>query len=307
MGITRLAEKLVFYRTAEGKAVCLSDVCAHRHASIAMGELCGADRIMCPFHGLEYDPSGACVRIPANGAGAPVPQNFRVRSYPVHEEAGFLWIWWGDGSPAPAAPAFFDDVPPGAVYATVKDHWKTHYSRVIENQLDPVHLPFVHRTTIGRGGRKLVNGPGLAWINPDRFDMFVYNEKDIGQAPKKPSEVPIPSPSGYKIEFQFPNLWENRIADKVRVLAAFVPVDAENTLLYLRFYQAFATIPVLGRLIALAAMPFNLIVAHQDRRIVQTQIPLASGLGIGENLFQGDYPIVEYRRRRRELQDRAAT
>jgi len=38
---------------------------------------------------------------------------------------------------------------------------------------------------------------------------------------------------------------------------------------------------------------------------VRTQVPKASGLGIGENLFQGDKPIMEYRKRRRELQERA--
>lgn len=305
VGVTRLGEKLVFYRTASGGAVCLSDICAHRHASIAMGEVCGNDRVMCPFHGLEYDPSGACVKIPANGRDAPVPPNFRVKSYPVHEEQGLVWIWWGEGQAEPAVPSFFDDIPGDALYATVKDHWKTHYSRVIENQLDPVHLPFVHRTTIGRGGKTVINGPGVEWVNPGKFNMYVYNEKDSGQKPRKPSEVPMPSPSGYKIEFQFPNLWENRIADKVRVVAAFVPVDEGNTLLYLRFYQAFAAIPVLGRLIARAAMPFNVLVAHQDRRIVQTQVPPVSGLGIGENLFQGDFPVIEYRRRRKELQDLA--
>jgi hypothetical protein len=114
----------------------------------------------------------------------------------------------------------------------------------------------------------------------------------------------VPSPTGYKIEFLYPNLWENRISDKVRVVAAFVPVDNENTRLYLRFYQAFARRPVLGNLVAAAAMPFNIHVAHQDRRVVQTEQPKVSALKIGENLFQGDYPILEYRRRRQELQDK---
>ena len=32
-------------------------------------------------------------------------------------------------------------------------HGTTHYSRAIENQLDTVHVPFIHHNTIGRGGR----------------------------------------------------------------------------------------------------------------------------------------------------------
>ncbi|MGC8827967.1 MAG: aromatic ring-hydroxylating oxygenase subunit alpha, partial [Anaerolineae bacterium] len=51
------------------------------------------------------------------------------------------------------------------------------------------------------------------------------------------------------------------------------------------------------------AMPFNRFVAHQDRRVVETQKPKASALRSGEQLIQGDRPVVEYRRRRQELLD----
>jgi len=303
IGVTRMGEKLVFYRDSMDKVVCLADKCVHRGVALSKGRICADDTIMCPFHGLRYDSTGRCVLIPANGKAAPVPPNFAVRQYPTHEAQGLIWIWWGEGKPAPEIPEFFDDIPAGAKYATVVDRWKAHYSRVIENQLDCVHLPFVHYNSIGRGERTLVNGPGIEWVEPGKFFMYVYNEVDTGQKPKKPGQVQIPSPNGYKIEFLYPNLWENRIGDKIRVLAAFVPVDSENTLLYLRFYQAFALIPVLGTLIAKAVMPFNVYVAHQDRRVVETQEPKASGLEIGENLFQGDMPIIEYRKRRKELQE----
>jgi len=35
--------------------------------------------------------------------------------------------------------------------------------------------------------------------------------------------------------------------------------------------------------------------------VVETQLPRRSDLDIGEKLFPADYPILEYRRRRREL------
>jgi hypothetical protein len=49
------------------------------------------------------------------------------------------------------------------------------------------------------------------------------------------------------------------------------------------------------------SMPMNLIIAHQDRRVVITQQPKASGLRIGEELIQADMPIVEYRKKREQL------
>jgi hypothetical protein len=103
------------------------------------------------------------------------------------------------------------------------------------------------------------------------FYVYVYNRPDDGTPPRKASELPIPDPSGFRLEFLFPNLWQNHVSDDVRVVAAFVPVDKAHTLLSLRFYQRFLTVPLLCDLVTWAAMPFNLLVAHQDRRIVETQ------------------------------------
>jgi phenylpropionate dioxygenase-like ring-hydroxylating dioxygenase large terminal subunit len=105
--------------------------------------------------------------------------------------------------------------------------------------------------------------------------------------------------------FIFPNLWQNYISPDARVMAAFVPVDEAHTILYLRFYQRFIRLPILRDIVNRLAMPFNLRIAHQDRRVVVTQEPKASGLTIGEKLIQGDRPIVEYRRRRQELIEEA--
>ncbi len=52
-----------------------------------------------------------------------------------------------------------NSIPPEMSYSTLRDHWPTHYSRAIENQLDVVHLPFIHHNTIGRGNRAVVDGP----------------------------------------------------------------------------------------------------------------------------------------------------
>jgi hypothetical protein len=80
-------------------------------------------------------------------------------------------------------------------------------------------------------------------------------------------------------------------------------VDESHTLLYLRFYQRFLKVPVLGPLVAKLAMPMNRYIAHEDRRIVVTHQTPISGLKIGEALIRGDLPIIEYRRKRAELQE----
>ena len=107
------------------------------------------------------------------------------------------------------------------------------------------------------------------------------------------------------LELIMPNLWQNHISPDVRIVAAFVPVDAEHTLLYLRFYQRFLRLPVLGKLVAWLGTPSNIYIAHEDRRVVNTHQVPASRLKIGEALIQGDLPIIEYRRKRQELKQLA--
>ncbi len=298
VGVTRLGEKLVFWRTARGEVACASDICAHRGAALSAGQIQG-DHVACPFHGFQYDSTGQCRVIPAKGAAAPVPERFRVRAYPTREAHGFIWVWWGaardDLPPLP----FFDDLG-DFVYATYRDHWRVHYSRAIENQLDVVHLPFVHKNSIGRGGRMVVDGPVVEWVNADVMHVYVYNRVDDGAPPRKPEEIPPPH-GPFRLEFRFPHIWQNRISDEVRIVIAFAPIDEENTLLYLRFYQNFMTAPVLGKLISWISVLASMRIAWEDKRVVLTQQPKKSALRMGEMLIQGDRPIVAYRKRREEL------
>jgi len=306
IGFIRMGERMIFWRDEAGRPVCQADKCAHRGASLVLGRVLqgggGTDacRIQCPFHGIEYEASGKATLIPANGAKAPVPEGFRLKTYPTYEAHGFIWIWWGvwkePGPPPP--PLFFEDMPADMSWSSRQDPWDNHYSRSIENQLDMAHLPFVHHNTIGKGGRAVVDGPGLVHFDGGFF-VYTYNRLDDGSPARSPSEVTVPNPnSTQKLEFRFPNLWENYISEKLRIVAAFVPVDAEHTIMYLRFCQSFVTLPLLRGLVHLFGDAMNLVIAHQDRRIVNTQLPRADGSGTGELLFPGDAAIMEYRKMR---------
>jgi phenylpropionate dioxygenase-like ring-hydroxylating dioxygenase large terminal subunit len=305
VGVTRLGEKLVFWRDADGKLACLVDRCVHRGVKLSEGKLIDG-HLQCPFHGFEYDASGRVVIIPANGRMSPVPQAFKVVSYPVHEAHDFVWIWWGLDPPNDLQPPrFFEDIDEDFSYGRARDPWRAHYSRVIENQLDVVHLPFIHANTIGRGRRTLVDGPMVRWQDDELFFVYVQNRLDDGTPPLKPSEMMVEPEPEFKLEFQFPNLWQNHLGKTTRIVAAFVPVDHGHTLLYLRFYQKFLQIPLLRSILNRIAMPFNLYIAHQDRRVVQTHQPAASALRMDEKLIRGDNPIVEYRKRRAQLKREA--
>jgi phenylpropionate dioxygenase-like ring-hydroxylating dioxygenase large terminal subunit len=297
-GTTRLGERLVFYRSEDAVVHCLADQCCHRGASLSEGKLFH-NHVQCPFHGFEYDENGKVVVIPANGKNTPVPANFKVSSYLTKEKGGLIFVWYGNKEKATSEVPFFEELEKGFSYGELQEVWGVHYTRAIENQLDVVHVPFVHKTTIGRGGKTLVNGPLVRWEG-NRMIYYVYDEKDQGQKPKKASEVPD-FDQKYSLELLMPNLWQNHINKKLRILAAFAPIDEEHTMIYIRFYQRILRLPLFKGLMNHLGNATDRIILHQDRRVVLTQRPKKSELVMGENLVQGDAPIIAFRQRREEL------
>ncbi|MGE5601576.1 MAG: Rieske 2Fe-2S domain-containing protein [Nitrososphaerales archaeon] len=303
VGVTRMGEKLVAWRDGQGKVTVMHDLCPHRGVALSAGEVHG-DCICCPFHGFEFDASGRCTVIPANGRTAPVPKAFRVQAYPTHEMHGFIFIYWGEPEGEAPPPRWFPDLDDGFSYRTAKDPWHAHYSRVIENQLDVPHVPFIHSTTIGRGNRTVIDGPWVEWQDPDRFFVRTSMRVEDGTPARRATEIEPPA-KPFHLDFIFPNLWQNWISEKLRVVVAFAPVDDGNTVMYLRFYQKFMRTPVLKELVNWSGAYFDTVVAHQDRRVVVTQMPKRSDLRIGEKMIPADGPIIAYRRRRQELIDAA--
>jgi len=300
VGVTRLGEKLVLWRTARGEVACLADLCVHRGAALSAGCLAG-DHVECPFHGFQYDPEGRCQHIPAIGRASAIDDRFRVRSYPARDAHGFIWIWWGDAPEALPELPWFDDLDDSFYHSQFIDPWPMHYSRAIENQLDVVHLPFVHRTTIGRGNRALVEGP-IVEREGDRLRFYVFNRVDDGTPPRKAEEL-RKEDSPVHLDFHFPNVWQNWIAEKVRVAIAFVPVDEENTRVYMRYYHKVVPVPGIAHLVAWLGKLFSIVILRQDKRVVVTQRPIRSDLKMGEQLVPGDRPITEYRMHRQRLLD----
>jgi len=299
LGVTRLGAKLVLWRDTRGIAHAAMDICPHRGAAFSVGEVIN-DHIQCPFHGFEFDGTGACKVIPANGWTATPPKAMKVKTFPVREEYGYIWLWWGDLKDEYPSLPWFEDLDNSFSYAGYQAHWPVHYSRAIENQLDVIHLPFVHATTIGRGNKTIVDGP-LVRENNNEMDIWVYNRRENGKSARKTTELPAPSRPPF-LRFIFPNNWMNRISDDYRITVSFVPVDDHNTLFYLRNYMRKLAVPGLAWFAAWASIPSARVILNQDRRIVLTQIPDRSDLFMDEKPIPQDGPIIQYRRIRNQLQ-----
>ena len=82
---TIMKQPVVLYRKADGHVAAILDRCSHRFAPLHMGKIVNGDRIQCPYHGLEFDASGACVLNPHGAKN--IPSRAGVRSFPGARKA----------------------------------------------------------------------------------------------------------------------------------------------------------------------------------------------------------------------------
>ncbi len=96
-------QAIVLVCNRSGAVPALENRCSHRGVPLSSGRLDG-ESIQCPYHGWRFSTSGACLEAPVLAAGA-APKSACVRSYPVQEQDGRVWIYMGnERCPIPAVP-----------------------------------------------------------------------------------------------------------------------------------------------------------------------------------------------------------
>jgi len=153
-----LSEPVVMYRKTDGTPVALENRCCHRRAPLSRGKVEG-DNLRCGYHGLLYEPGGRAIWAPGQDK---LPPGAQVRSYPLCEKHGWVWIWMGDPALADpkTAPAFYWYDAPGWAGCGACLDVKANYLLLVDNLLDLSHLAFLHINTIGAGDD--IN-PELTW------------------------------------------------------------------------------------------------------------------------------------------------
>ena len=126
------------------------------------------DHIRCMYHGWQFDGLGKCTERPAEDDTR--PPNVRIASYPVHEYAGLIFAYMGEG----AAPEFqlprkevFEDS--GRLMFAREETWPCNWFQQVENSLDATHVSFVHHWgTVGRFGQHVAaTVPKLEYLETD--------------------------------------------------------------------------------------------------------------------------------------------
>jgi phenylpropionate dioxygenase-like ring-hydroxylating dioxygenase large terminal subunit len=146
-----LGDDIVFLRKANGDPAALEDACCHRKLPLSMGQRRG-DHVVCGYHGLTFDPAGTCIASPTQ---VRIPPNARVRSYPVADRWGFIWIWMGNPALADAGKIIaienHDDPRWGLTMGGMMT-CACNYLYLTDNLLDPSHVAWVHRTSFAGSG-----------------------------------------------------------------------------------------------------------------------------------------------------------
>ncbi len=147
LGRTICKHRVVFYRPQAGQVAAIEDFCPHRGAQLSQGSVRDG-KLVCGYHGLEMGCDGKAVSMPGQRVGG-FPA---IRSFPVVERYGFIWLWPGD--PSQADPALipvmeWHDNPQWA-YCGGHYHVKADYRLMIDNLMDLTHETYVHATSIGQ-------------------------------------------------------------------------------------------------------------------------------------------------------------
>jgi len=136
-------EDLVIYREPGGKVGALGEYCPHRRVSLSLGrnEECG---LRCLYHGWQFDVAGNVVDMPSEPPNTKMKQNVKHVAYPVHEGAGFIWLWMGPREEmTPWVPPNWGVAPEDKI-AVVRMRIHANWAQVLEGAIDSAHSSSLH-------------------------------------------------------------------------------------------------------------------------------------------------------------------
>jgi phenylpropionate dioxygenase-like ring-hydroxylating dioxygenase large terminal subunit len=144
---TRLLDvNLVLYRLAGG--LCASvDLCPHRGTRLSLGRI-NDGNLICPYHGLQFDARGVCVKIPGSTRVGQIPDRFRITSFLTEERYGLVWVCLS-GHPAAPLPDWSAIERDGNQRGTMQCVWNASAARHVENFNDIAHFSIAHADTFG--------------------------------------------------------------------------------------------------------------------------------------------------------------
>ena len=294
-----LEEELLLWRSPHGVEAWL-DRCPHRGAKLSLGRIRDG-RVVCPYHGLEYEAGGRCVRVPAH-PDRPLPGQARATRFRTTERYGLVWVSLGEPvRDVPPVPESEDET--YRVHVAGRYEIGTSGYRAIENFLDLAHFPFVHPGLLGEASH-----PEVADYDVDiTSDGLVVDNARFRQ-PKPTNTVDL---DGIDVSYRYhvPRPLTARLTKDVgmrnaageamreAIVLTFAPIDEESgigwVLLASNYDEQYSQEEIEA---------FTDLIIGQDLRIIESQRPKRLPIrGTGEFSLPADRTSVHYRRWLRSL------
>ena len=131
-------KKIVLFRDGEGKVKALEDRCPHRQVQLSDGQIV-AGEIECAYHGWRFNEQGKCSFVPYLQANQKLP-SCKLKTYPVQELNGFIWLFPGDGNSESIKPMGLPEWDHlNYIGSMAVIDCPGHFSYLIENLMDMYH------------------------------------------------------------------------------------------------------------------------------------------------------------------------
>jgi len=272
-----LGEPVVIGRMKSGEWFALRDICPHRGVPLSAGKILPENTVECPYHGWRFRGDGICSAIPSLVEGQDLdPGRIKVRSYPVREQDGLVWVYVAAKGEAPATE------PPRVPVENAVPRWteiQTFHCSIdhaVIGLMDPAHGPYVHQQWWWRSKAKQL----------DKAKLFEPREAGFAMARHAPSKNSrayrlLGGAPQTEITFRLPGLrWEHIQvgARQVLSLTCLTPLDAKRTRITQIIWSDHPVFALLRPVIGMAARAF----LRQDGAMVDLQ---NQGLRYGPTLL----------------------
>ena len=231
-----MGQPVLLGRNRAGGVYGLRDICPHRAAPLSAGRLVrdptGAEAVQCAYHGwLFRTGDGACAEIPSMVEGQESPADrIRVRSYPVRESQGLVWIFMAADPRATGpteAPPTFEGVVGGGPKLVERMDFEAHIDHAVVGLMDPTHGPYVHQQWWWRSAKQQL-------VKAKAFEPREMGFAMVRHAPSKNSRAYriLGGAPATEIVFRLPGLrWEHITVGRRQVLAltCLTPVTSSLT------------------------------------------------------------------------------
>jgi carbazole 1,9a-dioxygenase terminal dioxygenase component len=175
-GVRLLGENVLLRRVGD-RVAAVQDRCLHRGVRFSRKPECYTpDTITCWYHGFTYNLlDGKLVDI-LTEPGSKMIGKIGIRTYPVAEKKGIVFVYVGDGEPPPLAA----DVPPGFLddelaVNGIRDEVASNWRIGAENGFDTTHI-YIHRDSPLIGGNRIMLPIGLVPVSKEGIEVHATTD-----------------------------------------------------------------------------------------------------------------------------------